>query len=138
MGPAAVYECCDTTGRGRHILVLPHPDDCPAVLEEPTVRVFVPFLVLTNLLDPVGSVDARDVRSVQWAAMPEAPIDVHGDATWSEGDIRAPPRPSDDLPFQAEAKPEAVQLTTQAELRSGVPVRLSLHALANGRRRGKG
>ncbi len=83
MTPTSHDGSVDPPRRQVRVLVPPNADDEPTGGTELQVGVAVPANVRRELRPPPGSVPLR-VRSMEWAAVPEATIDENGDAVSPE------------------------------------------------------
>jgi hypothetical protein len=92
----------DASGGSGRVVVLPEAQDLPAGMGELTNGVVVAPSVGLKLRGPPRNVRLWG-RTVRWAVMPEAPVDVDCDALAWEKDVRAPSHAGDRWPINEEA-----------------------------------
>jgi hypothetical protein len=101
------------------ILVLPSMNDDPTGLGECEVYGSIALLVPSELGNPVRPVGSGDVLMLR-AAVPEAPVDEHGNARSREYNVGPHPGcASPDPEILAEPEALAMQLGSEADLRLG-------------------
>jgi hypothetical protein len=99
--------------------VFPNPNRHPTGTSETIVGIDITAPVLLNFRPPPVGVRLWP-GSVRWAAMPEAPIDEHGNPGLREHQVRFPPNPWN-RPTVNE-KPRALAMEGRAQLKLALGV----------------
>jgi hypothetical protein len=107
--------------------VLPHANHHPSRIRQPRIRVGITSPVLLELVSPPLGVALRTQVTIR-AAVPEAPVDEHGNSRSREDDVGAPAESRKGSDVNAVAQALTVQSAPQGHLGRGVSRALALEA----------
>lgn len=127
----------DSFGDVVRLLVLPEPQDRPAVRQEDVVRPPIACDVRAKFrLPPLGI--ALGERAMFGAQVPEAAVDEYGDPSFLPADIHSETLTAQGTEIDSISDPGGMENASDSELASRIAPPLAAHVSSDGRGRGRG
>ncbi|BFU47650.1 hypothetical protein KRMM14A1004_58870 [Krasilnikovia sp. MM14-A1004] len=125
-GRVLPHELFDSGGCGFRVLVLPHPDHCPARLAEPAIGIAIPGHVRRELFGPPFTVRSG-ACPMFGASVPETSIEEYGYLGGDESEINFSPCTGYEWGLETIAESATIEVSSNPQLQAGVGRSLLFH-----------